>query len=377
MRRLIYVTGTRADFGLLLGTLRLIQQEEHLDLSICVTGMHLSERFGMTINEIVSEGFEVTTRIPVDVESTSGLSMGRAVARQLDQMVDHFAAVRPDAVLLLGDRGEMLAGALAATYINIPVVHMHGGERSGSVDEPVRHSITKLAHYHFVATEEAKERVIKMGEEPNRVFCTGAPGIDGLTQLPDMDRKELCRSVGFSAERPIGLVVFHPVVQEAHLAAEQATMVLNCVRSVSLQVVWVLPNADAGGNQIREVLAQFDEPSSIVTITHIERPRFVAWMKAADLMIGNSSSGIIESASFGTHVVNLGSRQHGRERSDNVVDVERFDERSIVSALKKGLELGSNSVRNVYGDGRAGERIVRLLTQIPLGQSVVAKFNAY
>ncbi|HID92925.1 MAG TPA: UDP-N-acetylglucosamine 2-epimerase (hydrolyzing), partial [bacterium (Candidatus Stahlbacteria)] len=196
MRKIIYVTGTRADYGLMASTLKSVDMCSDIELSICVTGMHLLEKYGLTATEIERDGLKICGKINVDLGDTSGKTMAIAIADELSGMVEVFTREKPDLVMVLGDRGEMLAAAIAAIHLNIPVVHIHAGERSGSVDETVRHAISKLSHYHFTATEEARERLVKMGEWPENIFVTGAPGLDGITELATTDKASLCRESG-------------------------------------------------------------------------------------------------------------------------------------------------------------------------------------
>lgn len=375
MRRFYYLTGTRADFGLMRSTLDKIHRAPGLALGVLVTGMHLDRRYGGTVREIEESGFPIVARVPVPLSGNDGATMAKAIASTLVGAVDALAAGRPDALLVLGDRGEMLAGALAALHLNIPIVHLHGGELSGTIDEPVRHAISKLAHYHFVATPQSRDRLIRMGERPGAVFVTGAPGLDGLKKSGPPARWGLARDVGLDPDRPIALVVFHPVVQEAALAARQARGLLTALRGVrGLQGLLLLPNADAGSNSIRRVFESAGEgfPHRV----HLGREMFHAWMRAADVMVGNSSSGIIEAASFGLPVVNIGDRQKDRERNLNVIDVP-VDKKAILRALQKALRRGRFPGNNLYGDGRTGDRVVSLLKRLPLGPAVLKKTNAY
>lgn len=376
MRKIIYVSGTRADFGLMESTLHMAAGHPELDLSICVTGMHLSTHFGETVHEIEQSGLRICGRIPVNIEDTSGASMARAIGNELTGMVDLFEQERPDIVIVLGDRGEQLAGALAAIHLNIPVVHLHGGERSGTVDEPIRHAISKLAHYHCVATEGSKERLIRMGEGEDRILVTGAPGLDGLKELARRSRQELCDHYPLDAKKPIALVLFHPVLQEAGQAGHQTRQLMDALLDRSLQIMALMPNADAGGNFIREALENYRDRPGVQLAGHMPRPDFVSWMAAADVMAGNSSSGIIEAATFGLPVVNVGSRQNGRERSGNVTDVPA-ECSTISQALAEAMKTGKNPVKNVYGDGQTGKRIVDLLMTLPLTADLLRKSNSY
>lgn len=375
-RRIVYVSGTRADFGLLASTLLRADADPRLDVSICVTGMHLLPEFGLTVREVEATGLPIMARIPVDFAGADGTGMARALGQALIGMTDAFAAQRPDLVLLLGDRGEMLAGALAALHLNIPIAHLHGGERSGTVDEPVRHAISKLSHYHFTSTPGARERLVRMGEHPDHVFVTGAPGLDGLAEQVSRDRLALCDKYQFDPARPVALVVFHPVVQEACSAGTQMENLMAAVRAKDFQAMCLMPNADAGNASMRVVLEAWRGDPDVRLVTHLPRAEFASWMAAADMQIGNSSSGIIEAASFGLPVINVGSRQNEREQSGNVVDCD-ITQSAILAAIDAAQALHSRHFVNIYGDGNAGERIVELLAKLPLDPSVLGKKNAY
>lgn len=376
MRRIAYVSGTRADFGLLANTLCAAAADPRLQMEICVTGMHLLPQYGATVNEIEASGLPIMARVPVELDGGGGASMARALGHTLIGLTDVLATALPDAVLLLGDRGEMLAGALAALHMNIPIFHLHGGERSGTIDESVRHAISKIAHYHLVSTAGARERLIRMGELPERIFITGAPGLDGLLQVTASSRDQLCIAHNFDSARPVALLLFHPVVQEATAAGQQAAALLSAVAAEGLQALCLVPNADAGGAAIRTVLQDYACDRDIRVITHLQRDVFVSWMAAADIMLGNSSSGIIEAASLGLPVVNIGSRQAGRERSGNTVDCPP-EVSAIRSAIGKAMALRGRKFHNVYGDGAASQRIVDLLATLSLDPHILDKMNAY
>jgi GDP/UDP-N,N'-diacetylbacillosamine 2-epimerase (hydrolysing) len=375
-RHVCYVSGTRADFGLMRSTLHAIDAAAGLRLSVIVTGMHLSPSYGGTASEIEEAGFEVAARIPVPLEQATGGTMARNIGTMIGGFTDALEMLRPDLLLLLGDRGEMLAGAIAAIHLNLPIAHVHGGERSGTVDEPVRHAISKLAHLHFTATGEARQRLIRMGEREDRVFVTGAPGLDGLPEAPPVDRETLLAGHGLDPRRPFALLILHPVHQEADQAGEQAEALLAALRETGIQTLALLPNADAGNREVRRLLESERGREGFALATHLPRSRFLAAMAHADIMVGNSSAGIIEAASFGTPVLNVGRRQHLRERNANVVDVAAGREK-IAQGLAALLRKGRFAPANLYGDGRAGERIVRLLRETPLDAELLNKVNGY
>jgi GDP/UDP-N,N'-diacetylbacillosamine 2-epimerase (hydrolysing) len=375
-RRILYLSGTRADFGLMQSTLRRIHATPRLQVQVAVTGTHLSPQHGHTVDEVRTSGLPVCAEIEVDVLTRTGASMALAIADVLRGMVGVLQRERPDAVLVLGDRGEMLAAAIAALHVGIPCVHVHGGERSGTVDEPVRHAISKLASYHFVATEGARERLRKLGEADDRIFLTGAPGLDGLQELAADSLERALADLGLPATSEFVLALFHPVVQQADEAAQQTRAVMQAVNALGLPVLWLDPNADAGSREILQVLATEKLPAGSRRVRHLPRAQFVCAMRHCAVMAGNSSSGIIEAASFGTPVVNIGTRQHMREHGPNVVDVA-VDTQAIVAALRSQLSHGRWAWDNPWGDGHAGERIAQLLARLPLDAAVLEKTNSY
>jgi GDP/UDP-N,N'-diacetylbacillosamine 2-epimerase (hydrolysing) len=375
-RRIIYLSGTRADFGLVKSTLQRIAATPGLSLQVAVTGMHLSEAHGSTVDEIRAAGLAVCAEIPLDMATRTGRSMALGVADCLRGMTELLAREQPTFLLLLGDRGEMLAGAIAALHLGVPCVHIHGGELSGTVDEPVRHAISKLASYHFVATNGSRDRLLRMGEDSSRVFMTGAPGLDGLAELGAMARADCTRALGLRGDGPFVLAMFHPVVQQAGEARAQTLALLRAVQRIALPVVWLEPNADAGSLEIIAALDEASLPPGSLRLAHLPRPLFAAAMRHCEVLAGNSSAGIIEAASFGTPVVNIGDRQRLRERNPNVADVPP-EAQAIEACLRAALGHGRWPCDNRWGDGRAGERIAGLLATLPAGPELLEKVNCY
>lgn len=383
MRKVLYVSGTRADFGLMASTLSRIAEHPELSLQLVVTGMHLSESYGFTVREIEAAGFPIVARVPIDVEGRTPQSMAKGVGEAVIGLTRAIADARPDLVLVLGDRGEMLAAAIAAIHLGIPIVHLHGGERSGTVDESIRHAITKLSHWHFVATEESRKRVIRLGERPEHVWITGAPSLDNLTDLAARPRNEVLNTLRLPIDARFVLVLFHPVVQEISSIQDQVQALIGALADVlpgrASHVVWLAPNADAGSAEILRAL-EADAGGvvglPVVLLTHLPRPQFVAATKHAMALMGNSSAGIIEAASLGTPVVNIGNRQHARERNTNTIDCTA-DRALIAAALLQALEHGPCLPANRYGDGHAGERIVELLATLPIAPDLLDKVNTY
>jgi len=373
-RKIIYLSGTRADFGLMQSTL--LQLAQVADVSVVATGMHLDARYGHTVQAIQATGLRIAGEIAVDVHSRTPVSMSVALADTLRGLAPLLQHEQPDVLLLLGDRGEMLAGAMAALHLGLVCVHLHGGERSGTVDEPVRHAISKLAAYHFCATQGSRERLIRMGEAPERVFVTGAPGLQGLSpeRLPPW--AGVAPTLGFEPQQPFVLALFHPVVQQAAQAQAQTAQLLQALHTVGLPVLWLEPNADAGSLGVLQALDELGLPPGSRRLAHLERAHFAAAMRQCAVLVGNSSAGIIEAASLGTPVVNVGERQHLRERNANVTDVAP-QASAITQALHAAIAHGPWPCENLYGDGHAPERIVELLCQLPLTRTLLEKTNTY
>ncbi len=372
-----YVSGSRADFGLMQKTLTGLSALPGLRLSVVVTGQHLLAEYGNTIQDIVASCLPIAARIPVSLSGSSGAEMGRALATELLGFLDIWKTDRPDLVMVLGDRGEMLAATLAAVHLGIHVAHLHGGELSGTLDESFRHAISKLAHFHLVATADSAERLRRMGESSERIWVVGAPGLVGLTDGVGRREGWLARNLPLGTGRTHRvLVVFHPVVQEATSAADQISSLLQTLRSEGCAALVMRPNSDAGGAAINRHLDALQAKDWLRIVDHLDRDTYLAALAQADAIIGNSSSGIIESATLGTPCLNLGSRQNGRLRNANVVDCLNFAEPAIRRALRQTLAL-QGPFENLYGDGRTTDRLAALLPSLPLDVAILAKGNAY
>lgn len=379
MRRVCYVTGTRADFGLMKQTLNAIHEHKDLSLDMIATGMHLSEAHGNTIAEVLASGLPVRETIPTPLEPATGATMARNIGIMTTRITDALERDRPDLVLLLGDRGEMLAGAIAGIHLGIPVAHVCGGERSGTVDEPVRHAVSKLSHLHFASTDAARDRLVRMGEAANRVWSVGAPGLDGLTDRELKSRDLVLGALGLDPGRGAALLVYHPVLQEAGESGSHARRIVDILLANHLQIVALLPNADAGSEDVRAVLKEAVGAPGFVLKTHLPRDEFIALMAVVDLMAGNSSAGIVEAATFGTPVLNIGPRQNLRDRNDNVLDAEA-DPVALDAGVKRLLIQGRFLSRNIYSGakgGTAAARIAALLATVPLDDGLLFKVNSY
>ena len=379
-RRILYITGTRADYGLMRSVLKKIKKHPKLELEIVATGMHLMEEFGMTINEIKKDGFKIH-EIDATYENDNKESMANFIGKFIQLLTKKVKEIKPDIILLLGDRGEMLAGAIVGAYLTIPVAHLHGGEITSTVDEFSRHAITKLAHIHFPATEKSAERIIKMGEDQSNVFVVGAPGLDSILNENLIEPTKLSEKYNLNLSKPILLLVQHPMTTEVEDAQDQIRETLETISELKHQTVLIYPNADAGGRRMIEVIKKYEKYPFIKAFKSITHKEYLSLMRIASVMVGNSSSGIIEAPSFGLPVVNIGSRQKGRERAENVIDVG-YDKEEIKAAIKAALydvdfKEKLKNCKNPYGDGKAGVRIADVLNKIKIDKKILQKRLSY
>jgi UDP-hydrolysing UDP-N-acetyl-D-glucosamine 2-epimerase len=374
-----YVTGSRADFGLIRSTLEYINSIPRYTIGVIATGQHFIPKYGETIKEVRDSGIQIVREIPVDLLGNDGLEMGFAFSKELDGFLRTFSEERPDLLLLLGDRGEMLAAAIAAVHCGVCVAHIHGGEVSGTIDESFRHAISKLSHYHFVATDDAAQRLVKMGEQEDRIFKIGAPGLVGIASGISTEDNWIVKQFGIEKRSWSILCVFHPVVQEAQRAAKQFDRILDLLIEQDCCGVIFRPNSDAGGSdiecQIERRLKSIQE--RFVVVNHLPRKDYLHCLANADLIVGNSSSGIIEAASFSTPNLCIGSRQSGRLRSNNTVDCETFDRTKLSRAFNDALSLKRSSIKNLYGEGDAHLRLERVLKNLDLTEKILAKKITY
>jgi len=381
MRKIAVITGTRAEYGIFKSVLREIETNPELDLSLIVIGMHLSTEFGYTVKEIEEDGFKIEAKIAVLHSGDTGAAMSKSIGKCMVRTANALEKIKPDVLLILGDRSEMLLGAVSATYMGIPIAHIHGGDISGNVDEPVRHAITKLTHIHFTATKESADRIIKMGEEPWRVHVVGAPGLDLILNEKMPEPREITRKYGLDLSKPILLVVQHSVITEADDAPNQIRETLEAISELGYQTILIYPNADAGGRRMIEVIREYEKYPFIRTFRSILHKEYLSLMKLASVIVGNSSGGIIEAPSFRLPVINIGTRQRGRQRAENVIDVD-YDKEEIKMAIQKALydekfKEKVKNCKNFYGDGKAGMRIANFLSEIKIDRRLLEKRMTY
>lgn len=374
------ITGSRAEYGILEPLLAKISGSSRLDLKLLVTGMHLLKRYGSTVREISERKFEPVAKIPMFRGHPSDIGyFGRSLARAIAGMTNAFAQIRPDVVVVFGDRLEQLAATLAAATLRIPTVHLESGDKtdSGHIDEPTRHAITRFASLHLTATSKSKRRVIRMGEERWRVHRVGALGLDSILSCPPMTKNAIAKELSLDPTKPFIVCVFHPVHLEKERAGQHMREILGAVRQLKMPTVIIYPNNDPGSEEIIAEIDKCRKQALIRVVANLDHMKYVNLLRYASVLLGNSSSGIIEAPSLGIPVVNVGSRNTGREHARNVVFVPA-NTRAIVAAVKRVLTNKSFRRRmrrsgNPYGNGTASERITRILTDMRVDDRLLRK----
>lgn len=378
--KIAYVSGTRADFGLMTPILRAIDKSPKLNLQVYATGIHLMPEFGETVRHVRKE-FPDAISIEARFETDDRLGMAKFMGDFLSRFVGIFSKNRPDFVLTLGDRPEMLCVAMACLYLGIPTGQVHGGERTSTVDEVARHAITKLSHVHFPATKGSAHRIEKMGEENWRIHVVGAPALDMILNEKLPAREELFRELGLNPAKKVILVTQHPVSEEIKDAGAQMEKTLAAVKTFNLPVVITYPHADAGDRKIIGVIEKEKNNPLFHIFPSLEYKQFLALEREAAVWVGNSSGAMIESSSFQTPVVNIGPRQIGRQRGANVIDVG-YDRKEIKNAIDRSLNDRAylrqlEKVKNPWGDGKTGPRVAKILEKITIDNSLLTKQITY
>jgi UDP-hydrolysing UDP-N-acetyl-D-glucosamine 2-epimerase len=377
MTRVGVVTVARSDYGIYRPVLQELTRHEDIEPLLFVGGAHLLERFGRTVQEIERDGYPIAARVDVLVSDDSPYAVAESIGRGVTAFAAAFSTTRPDMIILLGDRYEMLAAGIAALPLAIPIAHIHGGESTaGAIDDAIRHTLTKLSHLHFASTPAYARRIVQMGEEPWRVTVSGAPALDALTGFAPLNEGELDR-LGVHLRGPTLLVTYHPVTLLPNNTSDEVDACLGAVSDSGLDAVLTYPNADARHSEIVAAIEAFAASSDRYTLVKSlgSRAYFTVMARAA-AMVGNSSSGIIEAASFRLPVVDIGIRQQGRVRGENVLHAEPNRAaigEAINVAVSAGFRASLDGLTNPYGDGQAARRIVDILASTPLDVRLLVK----
>ena len=379
-RKICVVTGTRAEYGLLYWLMKEIEADKELQLQLIVTGMHLSPEFGLTYKEIEKE-FKIDKKIEMLLSSDTSIGISKSMGLAQISFAEAYEELKPDIVVVLGDRYEIFSATSAAMIAKIPVAHLHGGETTeGAFDESIRHSITKMSHLHFTATEEYKNRVIQLGEHPSRVFDVGGMGIENIKRLKLLTRDEFEKSIEFKLNKKNILVTFHPVTLENSTAKEQFQELLDAIDELEeTNIIFTKANSDTDGRVINQMIDEYVSKNSYKSIgfTSLGQLRYLSALQFVDAVVGNSSSGLAEAPSFKIGTINIGDRQKGRIKAESVIDC-KSDKVSILEAFDKlysvEFQNSLSNIKNPYGDGCASQKIVEVLKNVNLGNILKKSF---
>ena len=363
-RKICFVTGSRADFGLLIWPMRAIRQMPGLTLQLIATGMHLAPEFGYTFNAIRDEGFEADERVETLLASDTGTGIAKSVGLGVIGFADAFWRLQPDLVVVLGDRFEMFAAAQAAMFMRLPLAHLFGGDvTEGAIDESIRHAISKMAHLHFTSNQGSTQRLIQLGEDPSRIHTIGSVGIDAIKHLELMDRDAIGRAIGMPLGERNALVTFHPVTVEAGRSVAELDELFAALSTLdpAFRLVFTLANADAEGRALNARIEAFaaGRPNTLA-VASLGQLRYLSLMSHVDMVIGNSSSGVLEAPSFGVPTVDIGDRQKGRARAASVFHAAP-ERGAIVAAMAQALQRGHQATVNPYGDGESSRRFADIV----------------
>lgn len=381
MKKICIVTGSRADYGLLRNLMKGVLASSILDLQIIVTGMHLSPEFGLTVNAIKEDGFHIDRRVEMLLSSDTSLGISKSMGVGLIGFADALEDLSPDLVVVLGDRFEIFVAATAAMVARIPIAHLHGGELTeGAFDDAIRHSITKMSHLHFVAAEEYRNRVIQLGEQPERVFLTGGLGIDNILNIKLLERNELEQVLGIKFCARSLLITFHPVTLQCNASAAQLEELLSALEALEdTTLIFTMPNADVEGrgliNQIQHFCLSHSNASAYTSLGQLN---YLSCIKHVDGVVGNSSSGLIEVPSFQKGTINIGDRQKGRLKASSIIDCDPNKlaiSNAIAILYSDEFQFGLREVSNPYGSGGASQAIVKILEDKDFAGLLIKSFN--
>jgi GDP/UDP-N,N'-diacetylbacillosamine 2-epimerase (hydrolysing) len=380
-RKICVVTGSRADYGLLRLVMQGIKDDPDLTLQVVATGMHLSPNFGLTYKEIEADGFSIDSKVEVLNSSDTALGIAESMSKGLVGCAEAFNHLQPDVILILGDRFEIFTAVAAAAVARIPIAHLHGGETTvGAFDEAFRHSITKMSHLHFVASEEYRKRVIQLGENPINVFLVGGLGVDGIKNITLLSKEELEISLGIDFQPKSLLITFHPVTLDDETSENQMKELLSALSYLSdTTLIFTMPNADTGGLRLIQMIEEFVESHpNAHSFTSLGQKNYLSCIAQVDGVVGNSSSGLTEAPSFKKGTINIGIRQLGRLQASSVINCEPMEEQiraALVKLYSNGFKTSLEMTSNPYGEGGASFRVVKVLKDAPLDEIIQKTFH--
>lgn len=384
MKRIGIMTGTRAEYGLLKPLMQEINKDNDLELYVIVSGMHLSPEFGMTYQEIEEDGFEINAKVEMLLSSDSPAGISKSIGLGVIGFADEFQRADLDMLILLGDRYEALSAAICAMVMRIPIAHLHGGELTeGAIDEGIRHSITKMSYLHFTSTEQYRNRVIQLGENPERVFYVGALGVENIKKINLMTKEELERSIHFEIDENTVVVTYHPVTLENNTVEEQFLNLLKVLdRNPKIRMIFTKANADTNGRIVNELIDKYAAQNSerACAFMSLGQKRYLSALKYCRIVIGNSSSGIIEAPSFGKPIINIGDRQKGRICADSVINcgyTQQEIQQAMETALTEEFENKARNCRNPYEKENTAANIISVIKDYLLNDKIKLKKGFY
>lgn len=384
MKRIGIMTGTRAEYGLLKSLMQEINKDNDLELYLIVSGMHLSPEFGMTYQEIEEDGFEINAKVEMLLSSDSPAGISKSIGLGVIGFADEFQRADLDMLILLGDRYEALSAAICAMVMRIPIAHLHGGELTeGAIDEGIRHSITKMSYLHFTSTEQYRNRVIQLGENPERVFYVGALGVENIKKINLMTKEELERSIHFEIDENTVIVTYHPVTLENNTVEEQFLNLSEVLdRNPKIRMIFTKANADTNGRIVNELIDKYAAQNSerACAFMSLGQKRYLSALKYCRIVIGNSSSGIIEAPSFGKPIINIGDRQKGRICADSVINcgyTQQEIQRAMETALTEEFENKARNCRNPYEKENTAANIISVIKDYLLNDKIKLKKGFY
>lgn len=384
MKRIGIMTGTRAEYGLLKSLMQEINKDNDLELYLIVSGMHLSPEFGMTYKEIEEDGFEINAKVEMLLSSDSPAGISKSIGLGVIGFADEFQRADLDMLILLGDRYEALSAAISAMVMRIPIAHLHGGELTeGAIDEGIRHSITKMSYLHFTSTEQYRNRVIQLGENPERVFYVGALGVENIKKINLMTKEELEKSIHFEIDENTVIVTYHPVTLENNTVEEQFLNLLEVLdRNPKIRMIFTKANADTNGRIVNELIDKYAAQNSerACAFMSLGQKRYLSALKYCRIVIGNSSSGIIEAPSFGKPIINIGDRQKGRICADSVINcgyTQQEIQQAMETALTKEFENKASNCRNPYEKENTAANIISVIKDYLLNDKIKLKKGFY
>lgn len=384
MKRIGIMTGTRAEYGLLKSLMQEINKDNDLELYLIVSGMHLSPEFGMTYKEIEEDGFEINAKVEMLLSSDSPAGISKSIGLGVIGFADEFQRADLDMLILLGDRYEALSAAISAMVMRIPIAHLHGGELTeGAIDEGIRHSITKMSYLHFTSTEQYRSRVIQLGENPERVFYVGALGVENIKKINLMTKEELEKSIHFEIDENTVVVTYHPVTLENNTVEEQFLNLLKVLdRNPKIRMIFTKANADTNGRIVNELIDKYTAQNSerACAFMSLGQKRYLSALKYCRIVIGNSSSGIIEAPSFGKPIINIGDRQKGRICADSVINcgyTQQEIQQAMETALTKEFENKASNCRNPYEKENTAANIISVIKDYLLNDKIKLKKGFY